>query len=211
LSKPSQARRGGYDAGWLIEHYADPQNPPPLIHEVGHILGAQATNPNCIENAVPGGKGKLSGRGLEEAIAWDATSGKPVRTGLPGHNGQHVLIKPGTTEPFIALPAMAGTVLHGGHQSSTKAGYPFAMVDILLDRRIDGQQYVMTLTDHYYEGAKLSGRVRPGDLLGNIIGGDNRLSESGMHVTLMPYSVWKEFIGNKRFAPGSRDRVPFNA
>ena len=187
-----------------------PQNPTgPWVDPSTVDEAPPLPNPNCIERAVPGGKGKLSGRGLEEAIS--AATGPPVRTNLPRHNGQHILIKPGTTEPFIALPAMAGTVIHGAHQSTSTAGFPFAMVDILLDTRIDGQQYVMTLTDHYYDGAKLRGRVRPGDLLGNITGADDSRSESGMHVTLMPYSVWKEFIGNKRFAPGSRDRVPFNA
>jgi len=177
------------------------------MHE---LLHSTTPNPNCIERAVPGGKGKLSGRGLEEAI--DASTGKPVHTNRPAHNGEHVLIAPGTKEPFIALPAMAGTILHGSHQSGPgTAGYEYAMVDILLNTKIDGRQYVMTLTDHYYAGAKLSGRVGPGDQLGIIRGSDNPRNESGMHVTLMPYSVWKEFIDDKKFASGSRDKVPFNA
>jgi YD repeat-containing protein len=188
-----------------------PQNPTgPWVDPSTVGEAPPLPNPNCIEKAVPGGKGKLSTRGLWEAIS--ATTGKPVRTNLPGHNGQHVLIALGTKEPFIALPPMAGAVLHAGHQSKLgSAGYIYAMVDILLDRKIDGQQYVMTLTDHFYDGAKLSGRVRPGDQLGIIRGSDNRLNESGMHVTLMPYSVWKKFIYDKKFAPGSRDKVPFNA
>jgi hypothetical protein len=55
LSKPSQARRGGYDAGWLIEHYGDPQKPTPTPPQVSpecqSALDAANKDINAINRA----------------------------------------------------------------------------------------------------------------------------------------------------------------
>lgn len=75
-----------------------------------------SSNPNCIEKAVA--DGKVSGRGLEEAVS--AASGRPVPTGFPVHNGEHVLIPPGATAPVTALPLMAGRILHGSRQTNDR-------------------------------------------------------------------------------------------
>jgi YD repeat-containing protein len=173
------------------------------------VMTPQKTNPNCIENAVPGGK--LSGRGLSEAVS--AASGKPVLTGKPAHNGEHVLIPPGTTAPVHTLPLMAGTILHGSRQNSNprEHAYNFAIIDILLNVTIEGEKYVMTLADQFYKGAKVTGRITTNTPLGTIEGTDNPLNESGLHITLLPYSIWKTYIADPGFPRGARDSVPYSS
>lgn len=104
-----------------------------------------------------------------------------------------------------ALPAMAGRVLHAGRQSSDSgdAGYGFSVVDILLNTRIGGQQYVMTLKDMGYSTGIRSGRVTAGRVIGSVEGSANPVGETGLHVTLMTYSTYGRYIGGR---PSSRGR-----
>jgi hypothetical protein len=57
---------------------------------------------------------------------------------------------------------MAGQILHSGRQSDNRRrpDYNLGLVDILLDTRINGQQYVMTLKDLNYNGMQRAGTVR---------------------------------------------------
>lgn len=87
----------------------------------------------------------------------------------------------------------------------------YAIVDILLNVPINGQQYVMTLADQFYNGAKLSGTITAGTQLGTVEGTDNPLNEAGLHVTLLPYSIWKKNIADPGFPRGTRNRVPFSS
>src|SRR5437667_10793020 len=95
---------------------------------------------------------------------------------------------------------MAGGVLHVGRQSrySDDAGYGLSVVDILLNTRIDGQRYVMTLKDMGYDTGIRSGRVTPARTIGSVEGSANPVGEIGLHVTLMPLSVYNQYI-NGRF------------
>jgi hypothetical protein len=106
---------------------------------------------------------------------------------------------------------MAGGVLHAGRQSSypDDAGYGLSVVDILLNTRIDGQRYVMTLKDMGYNSGTRSGRVTPGGTIGSVEGSANPVGETGLHVTLMPLSVYNQYI-NGRFTSGARSSVPIN-
>ena len=163
-------------------------------------------NPNCIERSVEGGR--LAGRGLEER-----TSSITGPSGFPIHDGEHVLVPPGTTANVTALPLMAGRILHSGRQTGdlTSPSYPYSVVDILLNTLINGQQYVMTLKDMFYDTGKLSGSVNPGDRLGSVEGHVNPNDEAGLHVTLYPYSVYKQDIQSKGFGPAARSSVPFKS
>jgi hypothetical protein len=79
------------------------------------------------------------------------------------HDGIHVLAPPGRS-PVTALPAMAGSVLHYGPHRDDK----FSNLDILLDTRIDGQQYVLTLKDMLYvKGAYPNDSPSGVDLMGD--------------------------------------------
>ncbi len=105
---------------------------------------------------------------------------------------------------------MAGRVLHSGRQSADQndAGYGLSVVDILLNTRIDGQRYVMTLKDMGYDTGIRSGRVTPGSI-GSVEGSANPVGETGLHVTLMPYSTYRDYIDG-RFSGASRSSVPTN-
>lgn len=115
------------------------------------------------------------------------------------------------THPVTALPAMAGRVLHAGRQSANRgdAGYNLSVVDILLNTRIDGQRYVMTLKDMGYSNGIRSGSVTPGRTIGSVEGSANPIGETGLHVTLMPFSTYGNYVGG-RFTGASRSSVPVN-
>ena len=119
---------------------------------------------------------------------------------------------PGGNAAITALPAMAGTILHSGRQSGNRDNpdYNLALVDIQLNTPINGQTYVMTLKDLNYGTTQLSGRVRAGSVIGHVAGSADMLGETGLHVTLMPKSVYDQYIGR---APSGRARasVPFNS
>ena len=105
---------------------------------------------------------------------------------------------------------MAGRVLHAGPQDvAGTIGHNFSVVDILLNTRIDGQRYVMTLKDMGYDTGIRSGRVTPGRTIGSVEGSANPVGETGLHVTLMPLSVYNQYI-NGRFTGSSRSSVPVN-
>ena len=170
---------------FLIEPFLlSPQNPQP--------------NPNCIANAVSGGR------------VGNTRNIIPSVSGGNAHDGIHVEAGPGL-HSVTALPAMAGGVLHAGRQSRypDDAGYGFSVVDILLNIRIDGQRYVMTLKDMGYNTGIRSGRVTPGRTIGSVEGSANPVGETGLHVTLMPRSVYNQYI-NGRFTSGARSSVPAN-
>jgi hypothetical protein len=108
---------------------------------------------------------------------------------------------------------MAGRILHSGRQTADPniASYAYSVVDILLKTPIDGQQYVMTLKDMSYLGGKLSGNVNLGDVLGSVEGHINPNDEAGLHVTLYPYSIYKQYIQDKGFGGAARSGVPFKS
>ena len=137
---------------------------------------------------------------------------KPVATGLAAHDGIHIYAPPGVTAAVTALPAMAGTILHTGRQSDDKNSkdYQLGIMDIQLKNPINGQTYVMTLKDINYNSMRLRGSIKPGDLIGTVTGSENTTGESGLHVTLMPKSVYDKVIGNTPSGP-KRNKVPFNS
>jgi len=106
---------------------------------------------------------------------------------------------------------MAGRVLHAGRQSSDQndAGYGLSVVDILLNTRIDSQRYVMTLKDMGFDTGIRSGRTIPSRTIGSVEGSANPVGETGLHVTLMPFSTYRRFIDG-RFTGASRSSVPVN-
>ena len=175
-----------------------PQNPAPT----------QQPNPNCIANAVAGGRLGTT-RGLIPGLRFVPGRGA-VPTGLAAHGGIHVYAPPGDPSAVTARPAMAGRILHSGRQAISGADYNLAIVDILLDTRINGQQYVMTLKDLNYSGAQLSGTVRSGSVIGSVNGSADMVGETGLHVTLMPYSTYQRYIGRNP-SGAARARVPFNS
>lgn len=122
----------------------------------------------------------------------------------------HVEAGPGI-HAVTALPAMAGGVLHAGRQSRypDDVGYGLSVVDILLNTRIDGQRYVMTLKDMGFGNGIRSGRVTSGRTIGSVEGSANPVGETGLHVTLMPLSIYNHYI-NGRFTGASRSSVPVN-
>jgi len=176
----------GYDQlsdSLIPVRYDLPQNPTP--------------NRNCIANAVAGGR------------VGDTRNIIPGAYGGNAHDGIHVEAGPGI-HPVTALPAMAGRVLHAGPQDVVGTiGHNFSVVDIVLNPRIDGQRYVMTLKDMGYDTGIRSGRVVPGRTIGSVEGSANPVGETGLHVTLMPLSVYNQYI-NGRFTGSSRSSVPVN-
>lgn len=105
---------------------------------------------------------------------------------------------------------MAGNVLHAGPQGLVgTVGHNFSVVDILLNTRIDGQRYVMTLKDMGYDSGIRGGRVIPGRTIGSVEGSANPVGETGLHVTLMPFSTYRNYIGG-RFTGTARSSVPVN-
>jgi len=106
---------------------------------------------------------------------------------------------------------MAGTVIHGGRQSANEndAGYNLSVVDILLNTHINGQRYVLTPKDMGYDNGIRSGRVIPRRDIGSVEGSANPVGETGLHVTLMPYSTYRKYIDG-RFTGASRSSVPAN-
>jgi hypothetical protein len=82
-------------------------------------------------------------------------------------------------------------------------------MDILLNTPINGQQYVMTLKDLNYNDMQRGGTVRPGRI-GSVNGSADMVGESGLHVTLMPYSTYQRNIGGRPSA-AARNSVPFNS
>ncbi len=171
-----------------------PQNPVP--------------NPNCISNAVTGGTLGTT-RGLIPAVS--AASGRAVPTGRAAHDGIHVYAPPGDPAAVTALPAMAGRILHSGRQSDNprRPDHQLGLMDILLNTRINGQQYVMTLKDLNYNDMQRGGTVRPGTI-GSVSGSADMVGETGLHVTLMPYSRYQRNIGGRPSA-AARNSVPFNS
>jgi hypothetical protein len=156
-------------------------------------------NPNCIANAVAGGRIGNT----RNIFPSDVGSGNR-------HDGIHVEADPGI-HSVTALPGMAGSVHHAGRQNRdpSDAGYRFSVVDIFLNIRIDGQPYVMTLKDMGYDTGIRSGRVIPGRTIGSVEGSANPVGETGLHVTLMPYSTYRKYIDG-RFTSRARDSVPAN-
>jgi hypothetical protein len=190
-STSSQFSGFGFQGNFFLS--TSPQNPPP--------------NPNCITNAVAGGTLGTT-RGLIPAVS-DA-SGRPVPTGRAAHDGIHVYAGPGDPAVVTALPAMSGRILHSGRQSDNprRPDYQLGM-DILLNTRINGQQYVMTLKDLNYNDMQRGGTVRPG-IIGSVNGSADIVGETGLHVTLMPYSTYQTYIGGRPSA-AARNSVPFNS
>ena len=90
-------------------------------------------------------------------------------------------------------------------------------MDIELRTRIDGEIYVMTLKDLNRVGAKLSGTVGANTPLGSVTGTPTEGADPGLHVTLMPKSIYQQYIYNydqrrtdsNRPTPAKRDSVPF--
>jgi RHS repeat-associated protein len=151
-------------------------------------------NPDCISNTLANGSVSDSRTLIAGA------------NGYVAHDGIHVEAGPGR-HAVTALPGMAGRVLHAGHQDVRgTVGYKFSSIDYLLNTRISGVQYVLTLKDMYFDSAVRSGNITSGQVLGYIEGSENPADESGLHVTLMPYSVYNDTIA--RGVP--RSRVPFD-
>jgi hypothetical protein len=134
-----------------------------------------------------------------------------VPTGLAAHDGIHVYAPPGNPSNVTALPAMAGRILWGNRQGELgTADYQLGIMDILLNTWINGRQYVMTLKDLNYNSMQPSGTVRSGSVIGTVNGSADMVGESGLHVTLMPYSTYQQYIGNRPTVAGRRS-VPFNS
>jgi RHS repeat-associated protein len=182
---------GGIDPREPLPHVGGGRNPQ-------DPTTPQQPNPNCISNAVAGGS------------IGDTRNIAPGAHGGNAHDGIHVEAGPGI-HPVTALPAMAGRVLHSGRQSAYQndVGYGISVVDTLLNIRIDGQQYVLTLKDMGYDTGIHSGRVLPGRTIGSVEGSTNPVGETGLHVTLMPYSTYRRYI-DRRFTGASRSSVPVN-
>jgi RHS repeat-associated protein len=154
-------------------------------------------NPNCITNAIDGGT-----LGRTRNIIPGANGGN-------AHDGIHVEAGPGV-HPVKALPAMAGRVLHAGRQSADPgdAGYGISTVDILLNVRIDGQRYVLTLKDMAFRGGPQTGdRIPRSGVLSTAQGSSNPVGESGLHATLMSYSTYRQYIDG-RYTSAARMSVP---
>lgn len=81
-------------------------------------------------------------------------------------------------------------------------------MDIQLKTPINGETYVLTLKDFVYSSMQKSGGVRAN--LGYVEGSADMSGESGLHVTLMPKSVYDEYIGKSPSGP-RRSSVPFSA
>jgi YD repeat-containing protein len=164
-------------------------------------------NPNCISNAVAGG---TIGTRRVIMAAGAVTGQPPYGTDLSrnAHDGIHVLAPPGRS-PVTELPAMAGSVLHYGYQTTGGPG-DYSILDILMNTRIDGQQYVLTLKDMLYVKGAYHNRspITSGENLGTVIGGDD-VGESGLHVTLMSLATYNKYI-NGNFSSASRSSVPYN-
>ena len=122
----------------------------------------------------------------------------------------HIYAPAGDPAAVTALPAMAGRILHSGRQATSGADYNLAIVDILLNTQINGQQYVMTLKDLNYSGAQLRGTVQAGSVISSVNGSANMVGETGLHVTLMPKSVYDRHIG-RRPSGAARNSVPFKS
>jgi hypothetical protein len=155
-------------------------------------------NPNCITNAVAGGI-----LGTKRGLI--AVNGKTA------HDGIHIYAPPGAEALVTALPAMAGRILHTGRQSTIDfpQDYRLGIMDIQLNIPIKGQTYVMTLKDMTYSSMQKGGNVRPGKI-GFVTGSVETQDESGLHVTLMPKSIYDMYIGNSPTG-AKRNNVPFNA
>lgn len=183
--------------------------PSGLSRYIIYNLMATQVNPNCIGNSVAGG---ILGTARTLIAAVSKASGKIVETGLAAHDGIHVYAPPGGAANVTALPAMAGKILHTGRQGTEDfpADYRLGIMDIQLDTPINGQTYVMTLKDLNYNSMRLSGRIKPGDVIGTVDGSADMTGETGLHVTLMPKSVYDKYIGKK---PSGRKRnsVPFGS
>lgn len=165
-------------------------------------------SPNCIEKAVAGGKLGAT-RNLIPEIS--AASGKPVATGRAAHNGIHVYAPPGASSDVSALSAMAGSILWTNRQGKAgTADYSLGVMDILLNTRINGQQYVLTLMDLNYADMQKGGAVRSGTVIGSVEGSANAVGETGLHASLYPYSVYQQYLG-KRPNGAKRLSIPFSA
>jgi hypothetical protein len=57
---------------------------------------------------------------------------------------------------------------------------------------------------------RLRGTIKPGDVIGTVTGSNNTTDESGLHVTLMPKSVYDKVIGDTPTGP-KRNKVPFQS
>ncbi len=173
--------------------------------------GTQKENPDCITNSVS--DGKLTNRGLVQHVAWDYRTNTPKPLGKPSHDGIHIAGPSNQATLVRALPAMAGKVIHSGRQTADKdlIHYNFAVLDILLDQKINGQLYVLTLKDLIYAPMVKSGRIEPGKRIGYIQPGGEGGIESVLHVTLMPYSIFKQYIIDKGYGASPRNNVPYNS
>lgn len=176
---------------------------------VFELINQRQQYPNCIENAVAGGTLGTT-RGLIPGASF--VGGRSVPTGRASHDGIHVYAPPGDPATVTALPAMAGRILHSGrqHANPLRPDHHRGIMDILLNTRINGQQYVLTLKDLIYDDMQRSGAVRPGTVIGTVTGSANMVGESGLHVTLMSYSTYQRYIGGRQ-SSAARDSVPFNS
>jgi RHS repeat-associated protein len=166
-------------------------------------------NPTCIASAVAGG---VLGEARRLIEGLRNVNGKPVATGLPAHDGIHVYAPAGQVAKVTAIQGMGGKILHTGRQSANKkrADYKLGVMDIELTDPINGETYVMTLKDLNYNSMRLSGNVKPGQVLGTVTGSADMRGESGLHVTLMPKSVYDEVLGTAPTGP-KRNQVPFGS
>jgi hypothetical protein len=166
-------------------------------------------NPTCIATAVAGG---VLGEARRLIEGMRAINGKTVATGLPAHDGIHVYAPAGQVAAVTAIKGMTGRIIHTGRQSSveTDAGYKLGIMDIELKDPINGETYVMTLKDLNYNSMRLKGDIKPGVAIGTVTGSADMRGESGLHVTLMPKSVYDKVIG-KYPSSKKRDSVPFKS
>jgi RHS repeat-associated protein len=166
-------------------------------------------NPNCITNSVAGG---ILGATRNLIAALSFVGGQAVSNGVAAHDGIHVYAPAGAAALVTALPAMKGKILHQGRQAKDKgsADYKLGLVDIQLNTPINGQTYVMTLKDLNYASMQKTGAVRLGAAIGYVTGSGDLVGESGLHVTLMPKSVYDQYIGKAPSGP-ARETVPFGS
>ena len=76
---------------------------------------------------------------------------------------------------------MAGGILWSNRQGEEgTAGHRLGIMDIQLDTRINGQQYVMSLKDMNYSGMQRSGRVQFGTVIGSVDGSSDPVGETGL-------------------------------
>ena len=179
----------------------------------------QQTNPSCITNAIPGSRLTTDPKEMiEPDKKWDNNLNDFVyNPSKNDHDGVHILNPTRGLKNYnvTALPAMEGTVLHYNKQTANPPFY--SNLDIQLNISLNGEPLVLTIKDMiwvenaYKPGDRIKDKQTLGVAENKFKNAQGEVTEaSGIHVTLMTLSTYKNYVLKGGKTGAARKSVPIS-